>query len=81
MTKKKRRTVSNMNQYYISFGQVHAHSVAGRTYDKDCIAVIKAKSKDRAHDLAMEIFGPKWSMLYEKEPDMSYFPRGLMELQ
>ena len=69
-----------MKNYYISFGQAHAHSVGGKTYDKDCIALLKAESKGDAHDQAMEIFKGVFCFVYDKEPDMSYFPRGIIEL-
>ena len=62
---------------YITFGQVHAHSVNGKTFDKDCVAVING-----GRDLAFELFGDKWCFHYTKfsDIDMSYFPRGLIEV-
>lgn len=64
--------------YYISFGQIHAHTIAGQKYNKDTIAVIKAKDYDDAHDKAMEMFNGKFCFVYEALPDMSYFPDGLV---
>ena len=69
-----------MEKFYGSFGQNHAHAYNGRTYDKDCIIEIEANSKGEAHDKMFEVFGTKWSMLYDQVPNMEYFPRGIMNL-
>jgi len=69
-----------MKNYYISFGQIHTHSVEGKTFDKNCIAVIKAESKSDAHNKAMDIFNGVFCFVYEEKPDMSFYPRGLIEL-
>lgn len=65
-------------KFYITFGQSHAHAWGGKTFDKDCVAVIEADNTEIARKKAFEVFGPKWSMFYEEEPDMSYFPRGFL---
>lgn len=67
-----------MNTYYITFGQVHAHAIAGRTYDRNCVASIEAPDKESGRKLAFEIFKNKWSHFHEKMPDMSYYPRGVI---
>lgn len=69
-----------MATFYLSFGQSHAHSVNGKTFDKDCIAIINAADYDEARKVAFDAFGPKWAFIYEKEPNMGYYPRGLMKL-
>lgn len=69
-----------MNKYYITFGQVHVHSHAGKTLDKDCVGVITAPSEEEARKKAFEWFGAKWSRLLKECPDMDWFPRGLIEL-
>ncbi len=77
-----------MNKYYITFGQIHAHSVVtskGRmTFDKDCVAEIEAESQGEAHTIAMEVFDGKF---HQCEPEdkvddefMSFFPRGVIKL-
>lgn len=66
--------------YYITFGQAHAHRIPNHTLDKDCVLAIEAESRDAARDKVFELFGPKWSMMYDKEPDMAYFPRGIIKL-
>lgn len=69
-----------MPKFYISFGQNHAHRHGKVTLDKDCIGAIEAPDEDTARDKAFEWFGPKWSMLYNQEPNMEYFPRGIINL-
>ena len=69
-----------MKKFYISFGQSHAHAIAGKTFDKDCIAVLEAENSVRAHDKAMEVFKQKFCFVYDHVPDMSYFPRGLIKI-
>ena len=73
-----------MNKYYITFGQVHAHAIAGITYDRDCVAELEAETRQEAHQTAMEIFDGKFHQcVTEKECDeefMSYFPRGILKV-
>ncbi len=72
-----------MNKYYITFGQIHVHSIAGRTFDKDCLAVIEAETNGEAHTTAMEIFDGKFHNCYDesKLPEIiEYFPRGVIKI-
>jgi hypothetical protein len=62
---------------YFTFGQNHAHRHGNITLDKD-IVVCTAVQKPR--ELMFERFGAKWSFEYSKLPDMSYFPRGVYDL-
>lgn len=62
---------------YFTFGQSHAHALNGKTFDKDCVVKITAPDP-RA--VMVEAFGEKWGMEYDAEPDMSYYPRGVMTL-
>ena len=68
---------------YITFGQIHVHSVNGRTYDKDCIAEIHCVSREEGRELAMLYFGSKWAFEYGEEivkdtSFLSFFPRGII---
>ena len=63
---------------YITFGQVHAHSVNGRTFDKDCVAVIKCSDHNYGRALAFKYFGDRFCTSYDTLPNMSYYPRGLI---
>ena len=69
-----------MRPFYISFGQAHTHSVAGKTLDRDTIAVIAAENKDDAREKAFKVFEQKWCFVYEELPDMSFFPKGLVNV-
>lgn len=69
-----------MNKYYFTFGQSHTHRVNGFTWDCDVICCINASSEGIARDLMFESFGDKWAMSYSKCPDLSFFPRGVKEL-
>lgn len=71
------------SRFYITFGQAHVHSIAGRTYDKDCLAVMYCQDKKEAHDVAMELFNARFHEVHtEKDlPDIiEYFPRGVIKV-
>lgn len=62
--------LQSMRTSYFTFGQVHVHSVNGRTFDKDTVVKITAENP---RDVMFEHFGAKWSMEYDQPPDMSLF--------
>jgi len=68
-----------MKKFYITFGQIHVHSIEGKTFDKDCVAEIEAKTKNEAHDKAMEIFKEQFCFVND-EPHLEYYPRGIIKL-
>ncbi len=67
---------------YVTFGQVHVHSVNGKTFDKDCIAVIDCKDEADGRDKAFDFFDGKFCFAYPedrwKQDNLEYYPRGLM---
>jgi hypothetical protein len=67
---------------YVTFGQCHAHRVNNQTFDKDCVAVIKAPTADEGREIAFELFKGKFFTTYgESEFDMTsmrYYPRGFI---
>lgn len=69
---------------YITFGQDHVHIIDGKTFDKDCIAIIESSSHDTARTLAFKFFGDRFCFSYpEDEFDhsmMKYFPKGFIEV-
>ena len=71
-----------MPKTYVTFGQIHVHSVNGRTFDKDCIAVINCTDADDGRRKAFEIFKSKFCFEYHEDEwnleDMIYYPRGLI---
>ncbi len=66
-------------KFYISFGQIHTHLINGMTIDKDCLVGLEAEDHMHAHMQAMDMFGPKFCFVYSKQPDMKFFPRGVIE--
>lgn len=64
-------------KFYISFGQVHTHSINGVTIDKDCVVEIEADSRGAAHEKAMIFFDGVFHNVYT-EPHTEYFPRGVV---
>jgi hypothetical protein len=67
---------------YITFGQCHAHAVAGKTFDRNCVALIKAENINQGREKAFEYFGDKWFTSYSpNSPEMEYFPRGIIEVE
>ena len=73
-----------MNKFYITFGQVHVHSVNGKTFDKDCLAEIEAETHGEAHAIAMDIFKGVFHHCYSKDKlqeILHYFPRGIIKVR
>ena len=68
---------------YVTFGQNHVHSIDGKTFDKDCVAVIEGDRED-----IFKIFGDKWCFEYsekqwedkDKKCFLRLYPRGLIKL-
>jgi len=72
-----------MEKFYITFGQVHVHSVHGKTFDKDCLCEIEAETRGEAHSKAMEVFNGVFHNTLDKvdmEKNLDFFPRGIIKL-
>lgn len=68
---------------YVTFGQVHTHSVAGKTLDKDTIAVIECQDRSEGRARAFELFGGQFMTDYNEDQirDIEhYFPKGYVEV-
>ena len=67
---------------YVTFGQVHTHSVNGKTFDKDTVAEIECSSYDDGRDKAFEYFGDKFFTKYSEmdEEELKYFPKGIVKI-
>ncbi len=66
---------------YGTFGHGHAHSVNGKTFDKDCVAVIESNSQEEGREKAFKIFNTTFFVeYYNKLPNMSFCPRGLIRV-
>jgi len=69
-----------MAKLYITFGQIHTHSVNGKTFDKGSVALVNCKDYTDGRRRAFEYFDDKWAFAYQGKPDMSFFPRGVIEV-
>ena len=70
---------------YITFGQIHVHSINGKTLDKDCVAVIETGTLEDGQTVVREIFGEKYHHAYPEtawhyDEQMPFFPRGLINV-
>lgn len=69
---------------YITFGQIHTHSINGKTFDRNCVALIEAEDHNAGRKIAFEHFSDKWHQSLEDkditDEFMSYFPRGLINI-
>jgi hypothetical protein len=67
---------------YVTFGQIHVHSINGKTFDKNSVAVIERETAEEGRLAAMDIFdGIFHQTFYDELPAMEYFPRGLIEVE
>lgn len=74
----------NTTTLLVTFGQVHVHSVDGKTFDKDCVAKV-AGNTPGTRDRVRELFGDKFFTTYQPEKQfdptfMRHFPRGVIEV-
>lgn len=67
-------------KFYISFGQIHIHLINGHAIDKDCLVELEAGSRLEARMRTMVWFKGIYHNVYDKLPDMSFFPRGVIKL-
>jgi len=67
---------------FVTFGQVHAHSVEGKTLDKDTVAVLEADTHELGRDKAFKLFGDKFFSTYTDPNDvgLQFFPKGFVYL-
>jgi len=69
---------------YVTFGQVHVHSVNGKTFDKDCVAVLEAPTEQEGRARAFELFKGVFCFTYPEQhwdrADMRFYPRGYINV-
>ena len=65
-------------ELFITFGQSHAHAINGKTFDRNCVGIIKCKDYAHGREIAFECFGDKFATTYGKSPEMHFFPRGFL---
>ncbi len=74
---------STDKKYYITFGQIHTHSINGITFDKDIVAEITADTYEEARKKAFELFGNKFAFIRQTndlETLLQWFPRGIIKI-
>lgn len=74
-----------MGKTYVTFGQIHVHSVNGKTFDKNCVAVIESDDIISGRNRVFAIFDRKFCTSYYedewKEADqLRYYPRGYINV-
>ena len=69
-----------MNKYYITFGQIHTHSVNGKTIDKDCVVEIESFNHEDARHKGFTLFGNRFCFCMDSMPDMKFYPRGIIKI-
>ena len=68
---------------YVTFGQIHRHTIDDVVYDKDCVALIESDTSKRGREIAFELFKGKFCFEYPEKYfnlDMKHFPRGIIEV-
>lgn len=71
-------------KHFVTFGQSHVHFRDGKTFDKDCVAVLNVDSAGEGVKKAFETFGKKFCFEYTeqeweaigKKNMANYYPRG-----
>ena len=81
----KRKQIDKMKTLtFVTFGQDHNHTVDGKEFNKDCVAVIEASSAAHGRTLAFETFGKEFCFEYPVQHfdfnSMGYFPRGFISV-
>lgn len=70
---------------YITFGQIHVHSVNGKTFDKDCVGVVYSRTEGEGQELAFTFFngvfhGHYPERLWREDEWLPYYPRGYIDV-
>lgn len=75
-----------MKRTYMTFGQVHAHSINGKTVDKDCVALFH-NDEETARKYMRVHCGNKYFTTYDGETwdqiqhdHIDYYPRGIVDV-
>ena len=73
-----------MALHIVTFGQTHTHSIDGKTFDKDCLAMYNCDNYGQGRKIAFKLFGDKFGTSYcdheFKIDQLRYFPRGIIPI-
>lgn len=65
---------------FVTFGQIHAHSISGTTFDKDSVGVVKCASVEDGMRFIHKTLGAKYCFSYPEQhwnyEDIKHFTRG-----
>jgi len=71
---------------FVTFGQEHVHKIKGKTFDRNCVAVVRGQDHAACREKTFKAFGREFHNCYklndftrDEATIMSYFPRGLIE--
>ena len=67
---------------YVTFGWGHCHVINGKTFDKNCVALIECENEEHGRALAFEIFEGVFCFEYHEDKfdidSMEWYPRGFI---
>jgi hypothetical protein len=66
-----------MKTMYFTLGQSHIHKCGNKVLDKD--TVIKITAMDPRAEM-VRLFGWKWANEFDSPPDLSFYPKGIIEI-
>lgn len=66
--------------FYVTFGQKYRHENHPTGGHPDGWFRIIAEDAATAHDIAFQLIGEKWAMLYDEKPSIALFPRGELKV-
>ena len=74
--------INKKGKMFVTFGQIHTHSVNGVTLDKNCVAVIECKSHIEGRNKIMDLTKGKFCTTYFEDQWsdnwLEYYPRGFI---
>lgn len=73
-----------MVKFYITFGQIHKHTINGVSFDKDTVGVFYCNTEDwdKASDACKNLFNNQYCHVHKtmNEEVLQYYPKGLVDI-
>lgn len=63
---------------FFTFGHGHFHHIKGQDFNVD--RAVKIVTRHEPRDVMIAIFGVKWSMEYDEQPEERYIPQGVVTI-
>lgn len=70
-----------LKKFWITMGQAHIHKLNGIIVDKNVVVELEARNMGEAIERGYKLFGAKFADVYEKKPNMAYYPGGVFILK